>query len=188
MRDKWDVPYNRVADSLLLRDMCCRLRVHLQTYRRGTDQQFFDFYTRLYGDAPTERDPELSSLVEMAQASYPVRTQNPLDYYFVLCVSHAHRMMCNARLNEGKAVMAEATGKTTRFLEWSGEGFKGTTCQPQPVIIWERHRSDGVPPWHWDEDAYCAGSRLYSRARQRPEGRAADASIIHRKAQPGRRG
>ena len=145
MRDRWDTPYSKVADSLLLRDMCCRMHLKLQTYQRGTDQQLFDNYTRLYKNVAADKDFELPSLVNRAQSKYPAKLSSPFDYYLVLCVSHAHRMLCNARLNEGKAVMAEAVGKTTRLVEWSGDDIKGTTCQPQTMILWEGIELIGCP-------------------------------------------
>ena len=55
----------------------------------------------------------------------------------MLCISHANRMIVNARQNTAFAALHEADGKHTVHLEWSGEDLKGTTCQPQSMTIWE---------------------------------------------------
>ena len=49
--------------------------------------------------------------IEKAQMAYPVRALSPVDFDTVMCISHANRKICNARLNEHEAVLAEAAGK-----------------------------------------------------------------------------
>ena len=41
--------------------------------------------------------------------------------------------------------MAEAMGKTPRLVEWSGDDIKGTTCQPETMILWEGIELIGCP-------------------------------------------
>ena len=62
-----------------------------------------------------------------------------------MCISHANRKLCNARLNEHKASLAEAAGKQTCVLEWHGEDINGAMCQPQNMIIWEGIELIGCP-------------------------------------------
>ena len=49
----------------------------------------------------------------------------------VLCISHAKRMIINARQNMAFAAVQEANGLHTHHIEWKGEAIKGTTCQPR---------------------------------------------------------
>ena len=139
MQDRWDTPYSKVAESSLLRDMCGGVHIKLTQYMRGTDLELFRRYTSMYDRC----DAELPHLVRAAQAAYPV-SADPHEFDLVLCVSHANRMLCNARLNEIKAQMAAATRKTFK-LEWEGDDIKGTTCQPQTMIIWEGIELIGCP-------------------------------------------
>ena len=130
MEDRW----NRVRatqDSECMKDMCNRMHFHLTTYWRGTDRALFDFYTQLY----CESDEELPFIVEQAQKTYPVKLSSPLEFDVVLCVSHANRMLVNRLQNEAKARIYERC-YPTYHVEWSGEDIKGTTSQPQSMIIW----------------------------------------------------
>ena len=111
--------YHLVAESVLLRDMCSHIHIHLTEYKRGTDLRLFEFYTSLHKTT----DP-LHVSINKARAAYPVRAKTPFDYDTILCLSHANRKICNARLNEHKACLAEASGKTMCHLQWEGDGIK----------------------------------------------------------------
>ena len=49
------------------------------------------------------------------------------------------------RQNEAKAYKHEAEGGHTTHIEWTGDDIKGTTCQPQSMIIWEGIELIGCP-------------------------------------------
>ena len=55
------------------------------------------------------------------------------------------RIITNTRQNEAKAYMHEAEGGRTTHVEWIGDDIKGTTCQPQSMIIWEGIELIGCP-------------------------------------------
>ncbi len=96
----------------------------MTTYRRGSDPEPFNWYIGMYGQE------ELRGLVAESRARYPAtcdRHCNPL----VLCVSHAKRMIINARQNE----LLKPEGRT--FLEWEGEDIVGCTMQPQSMYVWQ---------------------------------------------------
>ena len=114
MKDRWGVPYSKVPSSALLKCMCRSMSTKLQEYVRGTDVQLFKHYTCLY----KESDLELRSLVERARSQYPVRVQSPVEFDIVLCISHANRMQCNARMNQSKAYEADAAGKRPYETHW----------------------------------------------------------------------
>ena len=63
----------------------------------------------------------------------------------ILCISHAKRIVVNARQNTAFAAVHEANGLHTRHIEWEGEAIKGTTCQPQSMTIWEGIHLIGCP-------------------------------------------
>jgi len=54
-------------------------------------------------------------------------------------------MIINARQNAALAAAEEARGAYTVQLTWEGEDLKGTTCQPQNMMIWEGIRLIGCP-------------------------------------------
>ena len=141
MRDRWDAPYSMVADSELLNCMCAYRHFKLTQYRRGEDQKLFDFYTMLY----TRKDDEIGVLVKQALQTYNARLPNIFDYHLVLCVSHANRILCNARWNAVKAQCAQSQGKVTWEIDWEGDLVKGATSQPQSMIIWEGIELIGAP-------------------------------------------
>ena len=141
MRDRWDAPYSMVAESELLSCMCAYRHFRLTQYRRGEDQKLFDFYTSLY----TRADHEIDVLVNNALSIYKARLPNIFDYYLILCVSHANRILCNARQNAMKAQCAQGQGKDTWEIEWEGDLVKGATSQPQTMIIWEGIELIGAP-------------------------------------------
>ena len=140
MRDRWDVPYSLVPESVMIGDMCKHMHIHLTEYLRGPDHDLFNFYHGLYTTKETLRE----SIIK-AQAAYPIRVTSPFDFDMIMCISHANRKICNARLNEHKAIVAEASGKKTCLLEWQGEDIKGATSQPQTMIIWEGIELVGCP-------------------------------------------
>ena len=41
--------------------------------------------------------------------------------------------------------MHESRGGTTAYIEWTGDDLKGTTCQPQDMIVWEGMELIGCP-------------------------------------------
>ena len=140
MQDRWDVPYSEVQGSECLRDMCRSLHAHLTTnWRSKESPELFDFYTGLYDTAD-----DLAVSVQKAQFQFPVRL-NAIDIDIVLCVSHANRMIINKRQNEAKAMEHEASGGATVHIDWSGDDIKGTTCQPQPMLVWVGIELIGCP-------------------------------------------
>ena len=54
-------------------------------------------------------------------------------------------MIINRRQNEHKAMMHEARGGSTVYIDWSDEDIKGTTCQPQSMIVWDGMELIGCP-------------------------------------------
>ena len=140
MQDRWDIPYSEVQGSECLRDMCRSLHAHLKTNWRSKDSpELFDFYTGLY-----DTDDDLAISVQKAQTQFPVRL-NAIDIDIVLCISHANRMIINNRQNEAKAMQHEANGGATVHVDWSGDDIKGTTCQPQPMLLWVGIELIGCP-------------------------------------------
>ena len=139
--DRWkEVSYADVPQSQLLMDMCTRTHFHMEVYRRGDDQVLYDWYTRLY----TEPDRDIARLVSDTRRRYPLRI-TPMEAHTILCISHAKRMIINARQNTAFAAVHEANGLHTRHIEWKGEAIKGTTCQPQSMTIWEGIHLIGCP-------------------------------------------
>ena len=113
MQDRWDVPYSKVPSSDLLKFMCRSLSITLTEYVRGDDIDLFKFYHKLYKTKDT-----LKESIDKARVAYPVRVQSPFEFDIVLCVSHANRMMCNARMNQAKAYEADAAGKRPYEIRW----------------------------------------------------------------------
>ena len=112
----------------------------MEVYRRGDDHALYDWYTSLY----TEPDKDIARLVSESRSRYPLRI-TPMESQTVLCISHAKRMIINARQNTAFAAVHEANGLHTRHIEWEGEALKGTTCQPQSMTIWEGIHLIGCP-------------------------------------------
>ena len=121
-------------------DMCICNHFHMEVYRRGKDQALYDWYKRLY----LENDEDIARLVSETRRRYPLRI-TPLEAQTVLCISHAKRMIINARQNAAFAAAHEARGMHTCHIEWTGEMLKGTTCQPQSLTIWKGIHLIGCP-------------------------------------------
>jgi len=91
-RDRWDTDMLS-GDNALMHQLCNGYRVTLETYRRGTDEQLFDWFHSLYGQE------DAAALAIASRARYTAQCDpslNPL----VLCLSHKKRMRVNARQNE----------------------------------------------------------------------------------------
>ena len=121
--DRWkEVSYADVPQSHLLMDMCSRTQVHMEVYRCGADQALYDWYTNLH----TGPDNNIARLVSESRSRYPCESL-PMEAQTILCISHAKRMIINARQNTAFAAVHEANGLHTRHIEWEGEALKGTT-------------------------------------------------------------
>ena len=92
--------------------MCNRKQFHMDVYRRGDDQALYDWYTSLY-KAPNE---DIARLVSESRRRYPLRV-TPMEAQTVLCISHATRMITNARQNTAFAALHEARGVHTCHVE-----------------------------------------------------------------------
>ena len=139
--DRWkEVSYADVPQSQLLMDMCSRTRFHMEVYRRGDDQALYDWYTSLYN----EPDNDIARLVSESRSRYPLRI-TPMEAQTILCISHAKRMIVNARQNTAFAAVREANGLHMHHIEWEGEAIKGTTCHPQSMTIWQCIHLIGCP-------------------------------------------
>ena len=98
--DRWgsDVDMPQLEHSSLMMSLCNFLKIEMQIYRRGEEQQLFDYYFNLYQyvDDPARVKP----LVNEARDEYPYY-DGPIDH--ALFLSDRKRCMWNAYVNRARA-------------------------------------------------------------------------------------
>ena len=129
--DRWNMSSN-AGNNDLMRQLCRGYRVTLQTYRRGTDPQLFEWFHGMYGRE------DAHNLANASRARYPAHCDPRCDP-LVLCLSHKKRMRVNARQNE------LLKPPNALFAEWEGEDLHGTTMQPQSFFVWVGLELIGCP-------------------------------------------
>jgi hypothetical protein len=116
-----------VEDSALLHELCGGVRIHLEEYKRGTDQALFDFYHGFY-DRPEE---ELAAMVRESIAKYPVK-KAPTDTSVCLVLRHVERLKLNRFVNEAVKPASAVHCAVPVDMRISN----GVTMQPQDMYIW----------------------------------------------------
>ncbi len=107
----------------LMHQMCNGLCVNLQTYRRGTDPELFEWFHGMYGHE------DARGLAEESRARYPAKC-DPNCNPQILCLSHKKRMRINAWQN------TRLKPEGALLCEWQGEDLCGATMQPQSMAVW----------------------------------------------------
>ena len=126
--DTWKVDLRKLPNGSLIKNMCGGFHLQLDTYRRGTDQSLFDFYTGFY-NTDVDDASLTSANVQSAIRQYPIRETTEIDVYFVL--SHRKRVLLNSWMNN-----KDAQSKCSVLVKSVGP-LSGTTAPTQDMMLYQ---------------------------------------------------